>query len=171
MKHQAKSWRKLAKHGQAWNMLRTMVTQLITHERIKTTVAKAKDLRRVADRVVTLAKQGTIAGRRRARALLRTDEAEQKLFYTLAARYKDRAGGFTRVLQTDQRRSDSAKMAFIEFVDREGEMRPARPAKGLGLSWASKEFVNMQWTLRSTENKAEKTVSQVAEVADMTGMA
>ncbi|EEH59445.1 uncharacterized protein MICPUCDRAFT_8751, partial [Micromonas pusilla CCMP1545] len=110
------------------NMLRTMVTQLITHERIKTTVAKAKDLRRVADRVVTLAKQGTIAGRRRARALLRTDEAEQKLFYTLAARYKDRAGGFTRVLQTDQRRSDSAKMAFIEFVDREGEMRPARPA-------------------------------------------
>ena len=151
-------------------MLRTMVTQLITHERIKTTVAKAKDLRRVADRVVTLAKQGTIAGRRRARALLRTDEAEQKLFYTLAARYKDRAGGFTRVLQTDQRRSDSAKMAFIEFVDREGEMRPARPAKGLGLSWASKEFVNMQWTLRSTENKAEKTVSQVAEVAEETGM-
>ena len=107
---------------------------------------------------------------REARALLRTDESEQKLFYNLASRYKDRGGGFTRVLQTDQRRSDSAKMAFIEFVDREGEMRPARPAKGLGLSWASKEFVNMQWTLRSTENKAEKTVSQVAEVAEETGM-
>ena len=149
MKHQSKGWRKLAKHGQAWNMLRTMVTQLITHERIKTTVAKAKDLRRVADRVVTMAKQGTIPGRRKARALLRTDESEQKLFYNLASRYKDRGGGFTRVLQTDQRRSDSAKMAFIEFVDREGELRPARPANGLGLSWAAKDYVKKKWAQRA----------------------
>jgi large subunit ribosomal protein L17 len=75
---------------------------------------------------------------------VRPDAAVQKLFTELAERYQGRAGGFTRVLQTGQRKSDSAQMAFIEYVDREGELRPARPAAGLGLSWAAKEFVQRQ---------------------------
>ena len=144
MKH-GKTFRKLGRDSaHRWAMMRTMVTQLIEHERIRTTVAKAKELRKVADRVVTYAKRGTLSARRRATAVVRTDAAVQKLFTELAARYQGRAGGFTRVLQTGQRKSDSAQMAFIEYVDREGELRPARPASGLGLSWAAKEYVQRQ---------------------------
>ena len=144
MKH-GRHFRKLGKDAShRWAMMRTMVTQLIEHERLKTTVAKAKELRKIADRVVTYAKRGTLSARRRAGAVVRTDAAVQKLFTELAERYQGRAGGFTRVLQTGQRKSDSAQMAYIEYVDREGELRPARPASGLGLSWAAKEFVERQ---------------------------
>ena len=133
MKH-GRHFRKLGRDSaHRWAMMRTMVTQLIEHERIQTTVARAKELRRVADRVVTFAKKGTLTARRRAAAVVRTDAMVQKLFTEFAERYRERAGGFTRVLQTGQRKSDSAKMAYIEYVDREGELRPARPAAG---SWA-----------------------------------
>ena len=153
MKH-GSTFRKLGRDSaHRWAMMRTMVTQLIEHERIQTTVAKAKELRKIADRVVTYAKRGTLSARRRATAVVRTDAAMQKLFTELAERYSGRAGGFTRVLQTGQRSSDSAQMAYIEYVDREGELRPARPAQGLGLSWAAKEFVQR----RISEQKREKT--------------
>jgi large subunit ribosomal protein L17 len=93
MKH-GKTFRKLGRDSaHRWAMMRTMVTQLIEHERIKTTVAKAKELRKVADRVVTYAKRGTLSARRRATAVVRTDAAVQKLFTELAARYQGRAGG------------------------------------------------------------------------------
>jgi large subunit ribosomal protein L17 len=104
-----------------------MVTQLIEHERIQTTLARAKQLRRLADRVVTYAKKGDRAARIEAGAVVRTDRELHKLFTTLAERYAGRAGGYTRVLQCGLRRHDAAPMAFIEFVDRAGELRPARP--------------------------------------------
>ena len=119
-------------------MMRTMVTQLIEHERIQTTVAKAQELRRVADRVVPFATEGSLRARRKAAAVVRTDAMVNKLFTELAEWYKERPGGFTRVLQIGQRKSDSAAMAYIEYVDRDGELRPARPATGFGLSWAAK---------------------------------
>ena len=126
MKH-GRHLRKLGKDAShRWAMIRTMVTQLIEHERIQTTVAKAKELRRVADRVVTFAKEGSLRARRKAAAVVRTDAAVNKLFTELAERYKERPGGFTRVLQIGQRKSDSAAMAYIEYVDRDGELRPAR---------------------------------------------
>ncbi|GBF93979.1 50S ribosomal protein L17 [Raphidocelis subcapitata] len=109
------------------SMLRTMVTQLIEHERIQTTLARAKELRRLADRVVTYAKKGDRPARIEAGAVVRTDRELHKLFTTLAERYAGRAGGYTRVLQCGVRRHDAAPLAFIEFVDREGELRPARP--------------------------------------------
>jgi large subunit ribosomal protein L17 len=167
MKH-GKTFRKLGRDSaHRWAMMRTMVTQLIEHERIKTTVAKAKELRKVADRVVTYAKRGTLSARRRATAVVRTDAAVQKLFTELAARYQGRAGGFTRVLQTGQRKSDSAQMAFIEYVDREGELRPARPAAGLGLSWAAKEYVQRQLAEeRSARGRSKGEARGAAEPAD-----
>ena len=99
LKH-GRHFRKLGKDAShRWAMIRTMVTQLIEHERIQTTVAKAKELRRVADRVVTFAKEGSLRARRKAAAVVRTDAAVNKLFTELAERYKERPGGFTRVLQ------------------------------------------------------------------------
>uniref|UniRef100_A0A7S0SCZ0 50S ribosomal protein L17 n=1 Tax=Mantoniella antarctica TaxID=81844 RepID=A0A7S0SCZ0_9CHLO len=140
-----------------WAMLRTMVTQLIEHERISTTVAKAKELRKLADQVVTMAKKGTLAARRQAGAIVRTETELQKLFTQFAARYKDRAGGYCRVLQTGQRGGDSASMALIEYVDREGELRPPKPPEGLSVSWAAREFVNKQMEERRTTDKRERT--------------
>ncbi|GLD95619.1 hypothetical protein PINS_up004296 [Pythium insidiosum] len=114
-----------------WAMLRTQVTQLIEHERIRTTLPKAKELRRVADQVVTLGKQGDLSSRKRAEGLLRTPEAVNKLFEVLAPRYAAREGGYTRVVKADFRKGDGAEMAVIEYVDREGEIRKAKPPKGL----------------------------------------
>lgn len=112
-------------------MLKTMATQLIRHERIETTLPKAKELRKLADKLITMGKEGTLAARRRAAGIVRGDEELHKLFTTFADRYSDRDGGYTLVMRTRQRKGDAAQMAFIEYVDREGELRPARPAQSL----------------------------------------
>lgn len=111
----------------ALNDNRTMVTQLIEHERIETTLPKAKELRRIADQVITLGKQGDLTARRRAGAIVNGDAEMHKLFGALAERYAGRDGGYTRIIRTGQRQGDAAEMAFIEYVDRDGELRPARP--------------------------------------------
>ncbi|GAQ85464.1 mitochondrial ribosomal protein L17 precursor [Klebsormidium nitens] len=123
------AFRKLGRtSSHRWALLRTMVSQLIEHERIETTVAKAKELRRVADNMVTLGKEGTLHARRQAAAVVRGDEHVFKLFNDFAERYKEREGGYTRVLQTRDRK-DSAPMAYIEFVDRPGELVAAQPPR------------------------------------------
>uniref|UniRef100_A0A7N0V0E1 50S ribosomal protein L17, chloroplastic n=1 Tax=Kalanchoe fedtschenkoi TaxID=63787 RepID=A0A7N0V0E1_KALFE len=109
------------------SMLRTMVSQLIKHERIETTVAKAKEVRRMADRMVTWGKEGTLHASRQAGAFVRGDDVIHKLFTELAYRYKDRAGGYTRILRTRIRVGDAAPMAYIEFIDRENELRQSNP--------------------------------------------
>lgn len=115
-------------------MLRTMVGQLLRHERIETTLPRAKELRRLADQVVTIGKEGDLHARRKAAKIVREDDMIHKLFTTMAQRYKDRAGGYTRVLHTGHRPQDTAKMAVIEYVDRPGELRPARPPSNLPLA-------------------------------------
>ncbi|WVZ68246.1 hypothetical protein U9M48_017206 [Paspalum notatum var. saurae] len=110
------------------SLLRTMVSQLVKHERIETTVAKAKEVRRKAEQMVQLGKEGTLDASRRAAAFVRGDDVIHKLFTELAHRYKDRAGGYTRLLRTRIRVGDGAEMAYIEFVDREHELREAKPA-------------------------------------------
>lgn len=105
-----------------------MVTSLINHERIVTTVPKAKELRRVAEKVITQAKQNSIHSRRQADKIVREPAALTKLFEVLGPRYQDRDGGYTRVLKLSKnRRGDNAEMAVIEYVDRPGEVRAARP--------------------------------------------
>ncbi|XP_058091805.1 uncharacterized protein LOC131237820 [Magnolia sinica] len=114
--------------GHRMSMLRTMVSQLVKHERIETTVAKAKEIRRLADRMVQLGKEGTLSAARQAAGFVRGDDVIHKLFTEIAYRYKDRAGGYTRLLRTRIRVGDAAPMAYIEFVDRENELREAKPA-------------------------------------------
>ncbi|CAM9174880.1 unnamed protein product, partial [Ectocarpus fasciculatus] len=102
-----------------WAMLRNMVTSLIHHERIMTTTAKAKELRKVADNMVTYAKKGLPRHRTLASAVVREKSAVVKLFEILGPRYKHRPGGYTRVMKLAKpRRGDSADMAVIEFIDR-----------------------------------------------------
>nr|ABK23689.1 unknown [Picea sitchensis]ABK26451.1 unknown [Picea sitchensis] len=123
------NFRKLGRPtGHRMAMLRTMVSQLIKHERIETTVAKAKEVRRLADRMVQLGKEGTELAKRRAGSFVRGDDIVYKLFTEFAYRYKDRAGGYTRLLRTRIRQGDAAEMAYIEFIDRENELRQAKPA-------------------------------------------
>ncbi|KAK9816423.1 hypothetical protein WJX72_000059 [[Myrmecia] bisecta] len=107
-------------------MLRTLVSQLLRHERIETTLPRAKELRRVADQVITLGKEGGLHAHQKAAAIVRGEDVMRKLFTTMAERYADRDGGYTRVLRTRQRPNDAAQMAYIEYVDRPGELRPAR---------------------------------------------
>ncbi|CAD6249608.1 unnamed protein product [Miscanthus lutarioriparius] len=122
-------FRKLGRgYSHRLSMLRTMVSQLVKHERIETTVAKAKEVRRKADQMVQLGKEGTEHAARRAAAFVRGDDVVHKLFTELAYRYRDRAGGYTRMLRTRIRVGDAAPMAYIEFVDRENELREAKPA-------------------------------------------
>ncbi len=106
-------------------MLSNMAVSLLTHEQIKTTLPKAKELRRVADRMVSLGKRGDLHARRQAAAYLRDDEAVSKLFSSLAERYKDRPGGYTRVLKAGFRYGDASPMAVIELVDRDPEAKGA----------------------------------------------
>ena len=103
-------------------LLRNLATDLIIHERLETTEAKAKELRPVVEKMITLGKRGDLNARRQATAFLYNKETEednnviQKLFDDIATRYEDRQGGYTRVLKLGPRRGDGAKMAIIELV-------------------------------------------------------
>ncbi len=114
-----KNQRKLSRtssHRKA--LLRNMVTSLLEHEAIRTTDAKAKELRGVAEKMITLGKRGTLHARRQALATIRSKEVTKKLFDELAGRYRQRAGGYTRIVKLGRRPGDAAPMAMIELVDR-----------------------------------------------------
>ena len=100
-------------------LFRNMVTSLLEHEQIRTTDAKAKELRGVAERMITLGKRGTLHARRQALRTIRSKDVTSKLFDELASRYADRPGGYTRVIKLGQRPGDAAPMAIIELVDRD----------------------------------------------------
>ncbi len=98
-------------------MMRNMAASLFRHEQIKTTVPKAKELRRFAEPLITLAKNPSVANRRLAFARLRDYEMVQKLFDTLGERYRARPGGYTRILKCGHRTGDAAPMAYVQLVD------------------------------------------------------
>lgn len=99
-------------------MFRNMSSSLVNHEIIKTTLPKAKELRRVVEPLITLAKADSVANRRLAFARTRDDETVKKLFSDLGPRFKERAGGYTRIIKCGFRAGDNAPMAYIELVDR-----------------------------------------------------
>lgn len=99
-------------------LFRNLVTSLMEHERIETTEAKAKELRGITDRMITLGKQGTLQARRAALRMLRTKETVQKLFDDVAKRFPERNGGYTRIIKTRQRPGDAAKLVAIELVEK-----------------------------------------------------
>lgn len=98
-------------------MIRNMVTSLLAHERIVTTAAKAKEVRKVADKMITLAKRGDLHARRQALAVVRDKAVVAKLFDKLRADYLERNGGYTRIIRTGNRLGDAAEMAIIELVN------------------------------------------------------
>jgi large subunit ribosomal protein L17 len=100
-------------------MLRNMAASLIKHEQITTGVAKAKELRPYVEKLITLAKKGGLSNRRLAQSRLMDDAQLAKLFDVLAERYKDRNGGYTRIIKAGYRASDASPMAIIELVDRD----------------------------------------------------
>ena len=106
-------------------MFANMSGSLIEHEQIKTTLPKAKEVRRVVDRLITLAKKGDLASRRRAAARLKQDKHVAKLFGVLGPRYANRNGGYTRVLRAGHRYGDMAPMAIVELVDRDVDAKGA----------------------------------------------
>ena len=119
MRHR-KSGRKLnstSSHRKA--MFSNMAAAIIKHEQITTTLPKPKELRRVVDRLITLGKKGDLHSRRRAMAIIKDKALTEKLFTSLAERYNDRHGGYTRVLKAGFRYADNAPMAVIELIDRD----------------------------------------------------
>ena len=100
-------------------MFANMAVALLKHEQISTTLPKAKELRPIVEKLITLGKRGDLHARRQAWSVLRDDAVTQKLFDAIAERYKDRKGGYTRVLKAGVRYGDAAAMAMIELVDRD----------------------------------------------------
>ena len=99
-------------------MFRNMVTSLLEHEQIQTTDAKAKEVRRWAEKMITLGKRGDLHARRTALKVVRSKDVTSKLFDELAARYRDRPGGYTRIIKLGNRVGDAAAVSLIELVDR-----------------------------------------------------
>jgi large subunit ribosomal protein L17 len=123
MRHQV-SGRQLGRnthHRRA--LFRNLVTSLLEHERIETTEAKAKEIRILAERMITLAKQGDLPARRRALAYVRTEGVVSKLFKELAGRFSERPGGYTRLIKTRRRVGDAAHMVVIELVAKPAESK------------------------------------------------
>ena len=112
-----------AEHRKA--MFANMACSLIEHEQIKTTLPKAKEMKRIIDKLITLGKRGDLHARRLAAAKIRQDAAVKKLFETLGPRYAERNGGYSRVLRAGFRYGDMAPMAIIELVDRDAAARGA----------------------------------------------
>ena len=131
MRHRKKTIKlgRTADHRRA--LLANQVCALIQHQRIKTTLAKAKAVRPLAERMVTLGKNGSIHARRRALAVLRQKSVVKQLFDDIAQRSAERNGGYTRIIKLGARKSDSARMAFIEWVDAEhiAEEKPKKEKK------------------------------------------
>jgi len=120
-------------------MFSNLAGSLIEHEQIKTTLPKAKDLRRVVEKLITLGKRGDLHARRLAAAALKQDAHVKKLFEVLGPRYAERQGGYVRVLKAGFRYGDMAPMAIIEFVDRDPEAKGAADRARLAAEEAAAE--------------------------------
>jgi large subunit ribosomal protein L17 len=139
MRH-ARGYRRLNRtHEHRKALWSNMAGSLIEHEQIKTTLPKAKELRPIVEKLITLAKRGDLHARRQAAAMLKEDKDVAKLFEVLGPRYKDRAGGYTRVLKAGFRYGDMAPMAIIEFVERDVEAKGAADRARLEAEDAAEE--------------------------------
>ena len=137
MRHRKKGRQLGRQTKHRWALFRNIVTSLLDHERIETTEAKAKEIRGFTDRMITLGKEGTLPARRRALAFLRSKDVVSKLFADVAGRFKDRRGGYTRIVKTRRRIGDGGEMVAIELVSRpeapaaqKSSSPPAQPSAG-----------------------------------------
>lgn len=118
MRHRKKGRQLGRQTKHRWALFRSLVTSLLDHERIETTEAKAKEVRGFTERMITLGKEGTLPARRRALGFLRSKTVVSKLFSDVAGRFKDRLGGYTRIVKTRRRIGDGGEMVAIELVSR-----------------------------------------------------
>jgi large subunit ribosomal protein L17 len=140
-------------------MFRNMVTSLILNGRITTTDAKAKELRRYADRMITLGKRQTLAARRRASRFVRTDAALSRLFGELAPLFATRAGGYTRIVKVAHRRGDAAPLSVVELT----EQPAADTAKGAEKPKGKKAAAKSEGKPAERKSKAAETKSKTAD--------
>lgn len=154
-----------ASHRRA--LYRNLVISLITHERIKTTTPKAKEARRLAERLVTFAKRGDLSARRHVASILNDKLAVQKLFDEIGPRYTERAGGYTRVLKYGKpRQGDAAEMALLEFVKDGDRAKKKRATKKSAKKAASKK-VSAKAKANPVEDEAiETTAATTTEQPD-----
>ena len=139
MRH-ARGYRRLNRtHEHRKALFANMAGSLIEHEQIKTTLPKAKELRPVVEKLITLAKRGDLHARRQAAAMLKEDKDVAKLFDVLGPRYKERQGGYIRVLKAGFRYGDMAPMAIIEFVERDLSAKGAADKARLAVEEAAEE--------------------------------
>jgi len=110
-------------------LLRNLTTSFLERERVRTTLAKAREIRPIAEKMITLGKRGTLHARRQALAYLTKESAVQKLFTDVGPRFKERAGGYTRIVKLDRRAGDGAAMAMIELVDAEFKAKTKKKKK------------------------------------------
>jgi large subunit ribosomal protein L17 len=132
MRH-LKAGRQLSRNSaHRWALMRNLITALLREEKIQTTDPKAKELRRWADRVITLGKRGNLHARRQALGIVQDKAVVRKLFDTIAPRFKDRPGGYTRIIKLGIRRGDAAQMALIELVSVEAEKQVRKTSEKRG---------------------------------------
>jgi len=158
-------------------LFRNQLTALFTHERIVTTLAKAKELRPLAERMVTLAGTGSLPARRKVLTMVPDKEVVRRLFEEIAPRFTDRPGGYTRVMRLGRRRGDGAELAIIEFVDyelseHEEDGSPGKKgslmdrAKGVFGGGSKKVDDKVGEEMAAVEDEAEETVEAAAEEAE-----
>ena len=130
MRHRKKGRQLGRQTKHRWALFRNLVTSLLEHERIETTEAKAKEIRGFTDRMITLGKEATLPARRRALGFLRSKTVVSKLFSDVAHRFKDRPGGYTRIVKTRRRIGDGGELVAIELVSRPEVQKEKKPASG-----------------------------------------
>lgn len=145
-------------------MLRNMVTSLLEHEKIQTTLAKAKEVRRLAERVIVLAKRGDLHARRQALALLTDKGVAKKLFSEIGPRYENRAGGFTRVLRLGHRLGDAAPLSIVMLTESTAPTRPTGKKKAGGVRTKKGKPAQTK-----AKEKARKAPEKKAKKAEETG--
>ena len=161
MRHQ-KAGRKLGREtSHRLAMFRNMVTSLLEHERIETTEQKAKEVKRLADKMVTLGKRGDLHARRQAMQIIRTETVGKKLFDEIAPRFKDRAGGYTRIIKIGRRLGDNALIVVLELVvqkakEPEKKDKEKKPAKAKKPS-KEKTAAEKPWKEKFKKEKEKKT--------------
>ena len=184
MRHRKRSRRLVGKWEHRQALLRNLLMALFLHERIRTTEAKAKELRRLADKMIVLAKRGDLAARRQALSILPNKMVVRKLFSEIKDRYLDRQSGFTRIVRLGPRRGDAAMMVFIELVTdklehkrspkkikEETEAMEAAPKKEGALEEAPEEQAQLQAEEKGEEQQEmEQASEQVAEQAEASGI-
>jgi large subunit ribosomal protein L17 len=151
-------------------MMRNMVTSLFEHEKIKTTDARAKELRKIAEKLITLAKRGDLHARRQVLQVVMDKKVVAKLFDRIAPRYLERPGGYTRIIKLGHRTGDNAAMSLIELVEEEFTAKPKKtkpveeavpaPAEGAPVEEAAEEVAEEEVAEEAAEEATEEDVAE-----------